>query len=179
MTRYSEIVEQATRCRRLCGSRNPWRLAESLDVDVLLSDLGRRSTSVKAMTVINSRCGTIMINCNFSDICQEFLLAHELGHYVMHKDHFGSQIIEQFYFDPNQHMEVEANLFAAEFLLDDGIIEEWQEGYTLEQLASMHYVPYELMVYKVYVLQHKGYVIPNLPAWPRSDFLGEDIEGGV
>lgn len=45
--------------------------------------------------------------------------------------------------------EYEANLFAAEFLIDDLAVDQFDlDGLSLEQLASSYYVPVEIMKLK-------------------------------
>lgn len=54
-----------------------------------------------------------------------FSLAHELGHIVMHQD------------NPNPYMEVQANEFAAEFLMPEEDIRPYLADISLEKLATL------------------------------------------
>jgi len=54
-----------------------------------------------------------------------FSLSHELGHIVMHQD------------NPNPYMELQANDFAAEFLMPEGDIRPYLVDLSLEKLATL------------------------------------------
>ena len=68
--------------------------------------------------------------------------------------------------------ELEANLFAAELLMDDDVI--WEELQTSDltyfQIAQKLGVPVSLMEFKLVMLESKGYIMNNLPT-TRADFL--------
>ena len=51
----------------------------------------------------------------------------------------------------------------------------YDNEYTQYQIASMFHVPYELLAYKIMLLEHKGYNVPKLPEIPKSNFLSSSL----
>ena len=113
------------------NTRNPFKLAEHLNVQVQIGDLGSRAGCY--MFLKNHKC--IFLNENLSEIEMNLVMAHELGHAILHRK-------ENCYFIRNHTLmltsknEIEANVFAAELLISDDIIEEYRE-YTTKQLARV------------------------------------------
>ena len=79
-------------------------------------------------------------------------------------------------FDDADRMEYEANVFAAEFLLDDGAVigrlEEQMDFFTMAKVLS---VPPELLDFKCRILQRQGVEI-IAPYIARGDFLKRNLE---
>jgi len=81
-------------------------------------------------------------------------------------------------FDLAQPAEYEANLFAAELLIDDGellaLLKEREKSFF--NLAAELCVPAALLDFKFRLLKHKGYDL-EAPYTARGDFLKEDLAG--
>jgi Zn-dependent peptidase ImmA (M78 family) len=71
-------------------------------------------------------------------------------------------------------MEYEANLFAAELLLEDKNVLETLNEYTFFETASILNVPAALLDFKFAILKTKGYRINDLQI-AKSHFLKEDL----
>lgn len=77
----------------------------------------------------------IFINQNLPEHEQHLVMAHELGHAILHRK-------ENCYFIRNKTLllnskkEIEANLFAMELLLSDSFLEEYKE-FTVEQISRL------------------------------------------
>ena len=77
----------------------------------------------------------IFINENLSEHEQRLVMAHELGHAILHRK-------ENCYFSRNKTLllnskkEIEANRFAMELLLSDSFLEEYKE-FTIEQISRL------------------------------------------
>ncbi len=157
------------RCRYDCS--NAFRLADDLRIVVMKENLGN-TTGNKAMTYCHNRITIILLNSNLPEVIQDFVLYHEIGHYALHRDYFQSPHFERDVYG-NRQMEIEANQFAAEILLnDDEILQEiFESGYTFYQLASIHRITPELLAYKFMLLSEKGYKVSPVPEYPPSDFL--------
>lgn len=159
------------------GTNKPEKLCAAMDIQVVYKDMGKRETSIKAMLVVDRRVGCIVANSNLPEIIMNFILAHELGHAVLHSRdcaHFADYDS----FDDAAEKEREANLFAAELLLgsSDVLLEEMEAcDLTLFQLAAQHHVPYELLAYKLELMEDEGYDVPELPYIPDSSFLRSDL----
>ena len=88
------------------------------------------------------------------------------------------------HFDMSSVMEKDANLFAAEFLLeDDAVLELLNGDNAFFSAASALYVPIELLDFKFRVMKRKGYKLMEQPVRARSNFMKEmavpyDVDGG-
>lgn len=107
------------------------------------------------------------------------MVAHELGHDRLHRDIAmlkGFQEVELF--DMAKPAEYEANIFAAELLIDDKELLEIlnDENASFFSAARELYVPAALLDFKFRVLKHKGYRI-EAPYIAHGDFLKNDIDG--
>ena len=112
------------------NTRNPFKLAEFLGIEV---QLGSPGCAGCYMFLKNHRY--IFLDQNLEEMELLQVMAHELGHAILHKK-------QNCYFIRNKTLlltsktEQEANLFAAELLIDDDIILEYPE-YTNSQLARL------------------------------------------
>lgn len=98
-------------------TRNPFELCDNLGIRIRYKDLG---TAMKAYYLYQSRIKNIVLNSRSGRIVQKTLCAHELGHALLHGELAamrGFQELEMF--DMTSRTEYEANLFAAELLIDD------------------------------------------------------------
>lgn len=121
---------------------NPFELAESLDITLILTSLG----SISGMYKYINRNKTIFLNENLNEYEQRFVLAHEIGHAILHTKSscFFSNTLNN-----KLKTEYQANLFAAELLIDLNKIDKlYLQGYSIKQLAAYYNVPVELIEFK-------------------------------
>jgi Zn-dependent peptidase ImmA (M78 family) len=156
-------------------TRNPTEICAALDIRIRLKDLGH---DIKAYYICLSRIRNVVINSRVSETVRRILVAHELGHDRLHQEIAmlkGFQELELF--DMAVPAEYEANLFAAELLIDDnellGLLND--EDKTFFSVAKELYVPADLLDFKFRVLKHKGYRL-NAPYTSQSDFLKNEID---
>lgn len=113
------------------NTRNPYELAKCLNVEVQIGQLGSRAGCY--MFLKNHKC--IFLNKDLEEKEMMLVMAHELGHAIMHRK-------ENCYFIRNKtllltsRIEIEANTFAAELLIPDDIIFE-HPGMPAEQIARL------------------------------------------
>lgn len=126
------------------NTSSPYELAECLDITVIIQPLG----NVWGMYKYIKRNKVIFINSVLSEIERRFVLAHEVGHAVLHPKSSCYFINEHNYVNKIKS-EYEANVFTGEFLIDD-VAEDHLEldGLSLEQLASSYYFPVEIVKLK-------------------------------
>ena len=168
-----EISRKARNLTTRYGLNDPAKLCEAMGIKVIYQDMGTAETSIKALLVVERQIKCIVVNENLPDVILRFILAHELGHAVLHTKrckHFTYNGL----FDDNSHMEKEANIFAAELLFGDS--DELMEcmkysELSIFQLAAEYSVPYELLAYKLEIMEDEGYDVPELPYEPNSRFL--------
>ena len=96
-------------------------------VIVEVSDLHDGFDGVSAYT--DKGTPFIVLNKNMSNDRKRFTLAHELGHIVLHSDIF--------LIDKSRDKEVEANLFASEFLMPESEIKESLRSLKLPYLSEL------------------------------------------
>lgn len=82
---------------------------------VLNEPMGNSETSCKGFFMCKNRINTIVLNSDMPYEIQRIVLAHELGHVVLHRK---SVNMCRFH-DKTSSYEYEANIFAFELLLDD------------------------------------------------------------
>lgn len=111
-------------------STNPFEIADALGIIVQTGKLGFEGCY---MFLKNHRC--IFLNEDLSDRDKLFVMAHELGHAIMHRK-------DNCYFIRNQTLllnskkEIEANTFVVELLVPDNIVLEYQD-YNIQQLSML------------------------------------------
>ena len=176
MSSIDYIAEMANKLSRKYKTRNPYEICDELDIRIRMKDLG---TDIKAYYFYQSRIRNIVINYRVSEIVQRILVAHELGHDRLHEKIAllkGFQEIELF--DMTLPTEYEANIFAAEILIDDEELLELlnDNDKSFFDVARELYIPADLLDLKFRVLKHKGYRI-NAPYTANGDFLKNNING--
>lgn len=123
-----DIVESIA---RKYHTRNPYELADYLHIYVSRYDL----KEIRGYYLNTYRVKQIWLNCNLSKHDERFVLAHEIGHSVLHPNACTPFLKSHTLISINK-MELEANKFATELLITDEIIlENWQM--TTEQLANL------------------------------------------
>ena len=152
-----------------CGTRDPFRIAQELGIEVLFcDDFG----PLKGMYRVIKRNRFIFINKDLSSRRQRIVCAHELGHDQLHRYLAKGNALQEFrLYDMTTKPEYEANIVAAEILLDtDEILEYiYQYGYTTEQIARAMHTDINLVALKIAHLAETGYDLRRIDH--RSDFL--------
>lgn len=116
--------------KRKTGTSNPFAIADQLGILYQVCDLQFEGCY---MFLKNHRY--IFINENLPEYEQRLVMAHELGHAILHRK-------ENCYFIRNKTLllnskkEIEANRFAMELLLPDSFLEEYKE-FTIEQISRL------------------------------------------
>ena len=113
----------------------------------------------------------ITINSDLPAILQKVVLAHELGHCVLHSHSACAAYHEVTLFDSTDRTEYEANVFASELLLEDeDVLNALNDDLFFFQAASLLQVPFELLDFKFRILKWRGYKVDS-PVQAQSDFL--------
>ena len=112
------------------------------------------------------------VNSELPYVIQKIIVAHELGHAVLHRDRGIYAFHEITMYDESSVMEKEANLFAAEFYLDDDeVLDTLNADTTFFTAAASLRVPMELLDFKFRVMKWKGYKLMEPPIRANSNFL--------
>lgn len=153
-----------------CGTRDPFRIAKELGITVL--DDCDNFGPLKGMYRIIKRNRFIFLNKDLSPEMKRIVCAHELGHDQLHRHLATSAGLQEFsLYDMRTKPEYEANIVAAEILLDTNEVLEYiyNYGYTSEQIARAMNTDINLVALKIAHLAETGYDLRRQDF--RSDFL--------
>lgn len=126
-------------------TNDPFELARCLDIIVLTHEL---DSSIWGYYHYFQRNKIIHLNCILDEDIIRIVLAHELGHALLHVNSNCIFLQNNTFFVTNK-LENEANLFAAELLLPDNLQYQYPEYYTLDQIANAEKVPSEFVKLKL------------------------------
>ena len=127
-----DVKEIAEWYMRKFGTKNPFKIAKELKVLVKTDNLGDYSGCY--MYLNRHRC--IFLNSNLDENGRCLVMAHELGHAILHRT-------QNCYFIRNKtyllcsRIEREANIFAVNLLISDDELKEY-ESYTIDQLSMLY-----------------------------------------
>lgn len=151
--------------------RNPFDIADSLNITVMVRNDFKKQKGAFKM-ILNRPF--IFLNGNLSEEMQKIVVAHEIGHAVLHREAaMGAGALLEFeLFDMNNTMEYEANIFAANMLLDEDVVDDcFQAGFDIVQTAQYMRTNVNLLLLKLQLMNDsKRY---NLPSMPKRNFLGK------
>lgn len=84
-----------------------------MNILLLSQALGNTPDAIKGFYLESKRIRTITVNCDLPEAVQKIIVAHELGHAVLHR-HSGIHAFHDIgLFDESSLLEKDANLFAA------------------------------------------------------------------
>ena len=169
---YAEIVDAVEKVKRRYQEDDPFRLCEAMGIFLLPQSFGRAEDSIKGFFLQKSRIKTITYNSDLPDVFQRIIVGHEIGHAQLHARSGVHSFHDASMFDVSSRFEKDANLFAAELLLDDdAVLENLNADNTFFSAASALRVPFELLDFKFRVMKWKGYKLVEPPITARSNFL--------
>lgn len=116
--------------KRKYGTNNPFAIADCLGI---LYQVGNMECDGCYMFLKNHRY--IFLSQNLSEAEMMLVMAHELGHAILHRKDNCYFIRNKTLF-LNSKKEVQANKFAAELLISDEFLQENKE-FTVEQVSRM------------------------------------------
>ena len=152
-----------------CGTRDPFRIAQELGIEVLFCE---SFGPLKGMYRVIKRNRFIFINKDLSPCMQTIVCAHEIGHDQLHRSMAKNDAIQEFMlYDMATKPEYEANIVAAEILLDTAELLEYvyHYGYTSEKIARAMHTDINLVALKIAHLAETGHDLHRIDH--RSDFL--------
>lgn len=172
MRTAAHIIRVVEKLIKKYDTRDPYELCRLLGIKVHYHDMQRK---LKGFFYYQSRQKNIVIDSNVNEVLERILIAHELGHAILH-----TQIAmmrgfhEMEMFDGSSIEEDEANFFAAELLLEDRMVLECLSEYSFFETARKLYVPAALLDYKFSLLHEKGELV-NPMYIKKANFLKEDL----
>lgn len=118
-------------CKRKFGTSDPFEIAKQLHIEVQIGDIGSKCGCY--MYLKRHKC--IFLNENLEEHEMTLVMAHELGHGIMHPRE-NCYFIKHKTLLLNSKNEIEANKFAVELLISDDFLEE-NKDFTIEQISRM------------------------------------------
>ncbi len=119
------------------STSDPKKICACLDIEILFLDLG----NMWGFKTKSNRINIVYININLTEDTQNFVIAHELGHILLHNGintPFFKNVCANSFIPKIEH---EANLFAIQLLSYNY---EHFEGCTIEQKIKTLGIPEEL-----------------------------------
>lgn len=143
-----KIIKNITTILSDFDNNNPFRIAAELNIELLYYPF---SDNIKGTYIRNSNNNNhfIILNSSLNTTMERFVLAHEIGHSLLHPD-INRYYIKKHTLLSTNKIEKEANLFAAELLIDDDQLHSLLEnGESLPWIAFELNVPKELISLKI------------------------------
>lgn len=127
------------------NTRDPERIIKCLGIDLRYEDIGENTKGFYISLITNKY---IVISNKLNEVEKFIVLAHELGHALLHY-HRSTCFIREYTLFPRGRIENEANKFAAELLIDEKDIDKYSlENMCKSQIASYFGVNEKLVEYK-------------------------------
>lgn len=168
----AHIIEAVEKLVKKYDTKDPYELCRALGIKIHFYDMEKK---LKGFFFHQSRQKNIVIDSNVNEVLERILIAHELGHAVLHtKIAMMKGFQEMELLDGSSLEEDEANFFAAELLLDDNEVLESLSEYSFFETAQRLFVPAALLDYKFSLLHEKGKRVDSMYI-RKSDFLKEDL----
>ena len=170
MTADNRRLDLAEDLVRQYGTRDPFRIARQKGIQIYYMNTSHQ----KGFSRIILKQSCIFINENMSEPMQKMTCAHELGHLLLHRDLLQENgiMLEYELFDIHNKTEFEANVFAANLLIDEKELREMAGAeMDMVEIAAAMDINVNLLMIKLILMQKKGINIP-VPFTPDRKFLG-------
>lgn len=166
------IASEVRKLKRKYEDCSPEQMCRNMGILIERIPMGKGDRDCKGFFITKSRIRMIVLNADLPESRQRIVLAHELGHAVLHYRYSELRAFHDFeLFDETSTYEYEANIFAAEYLLaDEAVLELLNEDISFFGAARILHVPPELLDFKFRVLKRRGYAL-NSPICAQSDFM--------
>lgn len=163
------IAGRTARIIRQNHTRDPFDIASALGIHIMFSD---ELSRLKGMYFVVKRSRFICVNSRLDEQTQRIVCAHELGHDQLHRELAAGGAMQEFVlYDMASRSEYEANVFAADLLLDEERMLDYMihYRYDAEQIAQVMDTDINLVALRAAGLSHRGYKLNKLES--RTDFL--------
>ena len=169
------IFREVARVLTKYKTRDPYELLDGMGAVTYFSyEYGRNG--LKGYSTVMNRLKYAVINANLPPEARKVVAGHEAAHLILHMDDIMSSPIRALHdfnmFDNAGRIEYQANLFLADFLLeDDEVLERVYDEYKdFFGIARELYVPAPLLAFKQHSMMRRGLNVRN-PIDLDSQFL--------
>ncbi|CAF1832590.1 ImmA/IrrE family metallo-endopeptidase [Bacillus subtilis] len=150
------IKHKAERVIQEHGTNDVCEICDNLNISILKSNLGR----IKGFLQYYKKHHHYLIQVNQKYHNAKIIIAHELGHYFLHKN-LNTFKMENCSLVLGEKLEHQANIFATELLLPDYVLanETTQlQNWSLDQIASFFQIPLFIVEHKI---KHMNLLTPE------------------
>ena len=173
--RAEDIKREVARLKIKFKTSEAAEMCDALGIRVSKFSMGISEKACKGFFMVQDRIKVAVLNSDLDERIQNVILPHELAHGVLHVDRRIRTFHELSYLDETDFLEREANIFAAEFLIDDtSLFDVANSQADFFQMANLLNVPPELLDFKLRLLKQQGHRV-NALYIAQSDFLKRDI----
>lgn len=168
--RNDYIYEQVNKLAAKYKARDPFELLGYLNVDAAEMDGLKK---LKGFCFYSCQTFYVRFSSSLFDAEKRIVAAHELGHIVLHRKELQmAPMNDSVLYDMTSVREYEANLFAADLLIEDRDVEQMSQDPELNyfSMCGSLCVSPELMSFKLYSMIRRGYPY-NMPLEIKSTFL--------
>ena len=128
-----DIKARVNRLVRFYKTRDPFEMIKGMNIILVNYPL----EGVRGFYQYFQRNNIIYLDEKLSDSERRFVLAHDLGHMILHKKSNAIFMDTRTQFNTSKY-EQEANLFAMELLLPDQILTDYiTDGFSVEQISRI------------------------------------------
>lgn len=167
--RFADIVCLADKIVTKYNTRNPFVLARELNIEIIERNFKQQNGAYNV--VLNN--DFIFIRQSLCEENKTIVLAHEIGHCVLHREEAircGGFKDYNIFNKQNIVMEKEANIFAAHLLIsDEEVLELIDFQYDVKQISAHLNIDENLVAVKTEILLSKGYKVNKIEY--INDFL--------
>ena len=142
MTWIKEIVRGMI---EVYGTRNVYELVDRLEIFLIRKQLSKNKKGRFLRNLFGDEF--IFVSDTLSDEEEKIVIAHELGHLILHT-HLSTSYYTSNHLQSKSKLEVQANKFAAELLIPDDIDFSDYENLTINELSYYLEVSKELIELK-------------------------------
>ena len=167
------VLQQLNRIKTEYGEIEPQELAEAMNVIVRYEPMGDYDGCCKGFFVCVCRRRHITVNADLPQELQRVILMHELAHAILHCKSGSTAAFHDFaVFDSASIKEYEANIFAADYLMqDETVLALLNEYISFFGAAAILKVPPEMLDFKFRLMKRRGYEMTEPPLMATGDFL--------
>lgn len=116
-----DVTFEINKIKKRYGTLDPYRLAREMDIIIHRLPLGE----TRGIYYYSHRIRTVILHEDLPSWMERFVLAHEIGHMVMHPRH-NAPFLQNTFFSRDRY-ETEANRFALQLLIPDEDVAEYPE----------------------------------------------------
>jgi len=170
--RNTYIYTETKKLIKKYGTRDPFEIMDQMNI--VVGETSRYKT-LKGYCFMSCKTIYVMISSFLSEEEKMIVAAHELGHIILHRSQLKmAPMQDDTLYNMTDNTEYQANLFAANLLINDEEIEDMVQNEDLDYFglcSSLNATP-ELMSFKLYSLTKRGQAY-HMPMEIQSNFLAK------